>query len=166
MMPKWLQEAYGCRGIKEVKGSKHNPLIVKMWASIQQRIFDDEAPWCAAFVGHCLEISGIRSSRKANARSYMQWGNECPPALGAIAVFWRGNPKGWQGHVGFICGRDNYGNLLILGGNQGDEVNFRPFPQSRLLGCRWPSKQKPPAKVGYVNLPLYNTDGKVSQNEQ
>lgn len=43
------------------------------------------------------------------------------------------------GHVGFLV--EARGNkVLILGGNQGDEVSVAAFPRSRLLGCRWPAE--------------------------
>jgi hypothetical protein len=35
-------------------------------------------------------------------------------------------------------GEDAAGNLLILGGNQGDAVNVRAFPRARVLAYRWP----------------------------
>ena len=34
----------------------------------------DEVPWCAAFVGACLERAGIASTRSLMARSYLGWG--------------------------------------------------------------------------------------------
>jgi hypothetical protein len=45
------------------------------------------------------------------------------------------------GHVGFFAGwkeaRQNETNdLLLLGGNQNDEVNLSSFPQSKVLGVR------------------------------
>ncbi len=37
------------------------------------------------------------------------------------------------------------GNLLVLGGNQGDEVNIREFPLTRVTGYRWPLNEPMPA---------------------
>lgn len=152
-------------GQKEITGKVHNNVIVGFWKAIKSLVVkDDETPWCAAFVAHCLYVNGIPHSGKANARSYMNWGIPLDkPRVGAIAVFWRGSPKGWQGHVGFVAGRDAAGNLMILGGNQGNEVNIRPFTQARLLGYRWPKDI--PYETDPEPLPLIHSDGRVSTNE-
>lgn len=135
--PAWLTEARKLIGVREIPGVNHHPLIVQMWRSIKRSgIKDDETPWCAAFVGHCLERVGIVSSRFESARSYMQWGQALHrPALGCVVVLARNG----GGHVGFLTGVSMDGDLLILGGNQGNEVNIRKFPRARLLGYRWPT---------------------------
>jgi len=120
----WMDAARRYIGAKEVKGARHNPDIVAMWRATGLPYNDDETPWCAAFVGACLEQAGIPSTRKANARSYLDWGIPINrPAVGAVVVYWRGDRNGWSGHVGFVEGVDERGNILTLGGNQGDAVN-------------------------------------------
>jgi hypothetical protein len=48
----------------EIKGPRHNPLILQFWKGIKRGgIKDDETPWCAAFVGAMLERAGIKSTR-------------------------------------------------------------------------------------------------------
>ncbi len=137
-IPSWLAAARRNIGQAEVPGSKHNPLILRWWKAIRAPFVDDETPWCAAFVGGLLEEQGIQSSRAASARSYLQWGQPLVmPALGAVAVFAR-PPSPWTGHVGFVNGVTPEGNLLILGGNQGNRVRVDPFSEDRLLGLRWP----------------------------
>ena len=137
MEPKWLQEARKLIGLRETKGPKHTPEILQMWRDIKRGgIKDDETPWCAAFVGAMLERSGIRSSRFESARSYLAWGDQLvEPIVGCVVVFSREG----GGHVGFCVGQDSASNLLILGGNQSDEVNIRAFPRTRVTGYRWPS---------------------------
>ena len=135
--PKWLQLARGQIGLREVKGGQHAPEIVQFWKDIKRSgIKDDETPWCAAFVGAMLERAGIRSSRFESAKSYLEWGVAiAEPCLGCIVVFTRDG----GGHVGFVVGTDKAGNLLVLGGNQGDAVNIKTFPRSRVSGYRMPS---------------------------
>lgn len=162
----WLDIARKYLGTREIKGPKHNPLILRWWAAIRAPFTDDETPWCAAFVGGVLEECGIRSSRSASARSYMKWGRSVPgPLLGAIVVFWRGSPDGWSGHVGFIAGQDQHGNLMVLGGNQGDEVNIKPFSKDRVLGYRWPSEFPVTGTMVAATLPIIGSNGKLSTNE-
>lgn len=134
---KWITEARKLIGLREIKGSQHAPEILQMWRDIKRGgIKDDETPWCAAFVGAMLERAGIRSSRFESAKSYLQWGETlAEPCLGCVVVFSRDG----GGHVGFVVGKDKAGNLLVLGGNQGDEVSVKAFPLSRVTGYRWPS---------------------------
>lgn len=133
----WLIEARKHIGLRETKGSQHAPEIVQFWKDIKRGgIKDDETPWCAAFVGAMLERSGIKSSRFESAKSYLQWGDLLTqPVVGCVVVFTRDG----GGHVGFVVGQDAQGHLLVLGGNQGDAVNVRSFPRSRVSGYRWPT---------------------------
>lgn len=134
--PAWILEARRHIGVREIPGAKHEPLIVQMWKAIKRGgIKDDETPWCAAFVGFCLENVGIVSSRFESAKSYLTWGQKLDgPAPGCIVVFTRDG----GGHVGFLEGLTIDGRLLVLGGNQGNEVNIRAFPEDRVSGYRWP----------------------------
>ncbi|AMS41146.1 TIGR02594 family protein [Aminobacter aminovorans] len=159
---RWLERARAYIGVREFPGPKHNNIIVRWWEAIRAPFRDDETPWCAAFVGAVLEESGIRSTRLASARSYLKFGSKLPEAcMGCIVVFWRGSPSGWSGHVGFVVGKDKAGNLMVLGGNQGDEVNIKPFGRNRVLGYRWPDDSVTPSS----KLPVLRSDGKPSQNE-
>lgn len=135
--PVWLSAARRYIGLREKKGAEHSPEIVQFWKDIKRGgIKDDETPWCAAFVGAMLERSGVKSSRFESARSYLQWGQSLTrPTLGCIVVFSREG----GGHVGFAVGTDSAGNLLVLGGNQGDAVNVKAFPVSRVTGYRYPA---------------------------
>lgn len=134
--PIWLSEARKHIGQTEIKGAKHNPLILLWWKLIKRGgIKDDETPWCAAFVGGMLETVGITSSRFESAKSYLNWGVKlAAPVVGCIVVFTRDG----GGHVGFVTGADGKGNLLVLGGNQSDAVNIRAFARDRVAGYRWP----------------------------
>lgn len=115
--PVWLKTGLKYLGECEIKGMAHNPHILNWWSKIRAPFTDDETPWCAAFVGGILEAEGIRSTRSAAARSYTKFGFELSgPAVGAVVVFWRGKPDGWAGHVGFVVGKDQDGNIMVLGG--------------------------------------------------
>jgi len=135
--PVWLQNSRKLIGMQELPGTANNPAIVQMWRDIKRGgIKDDATPWCAAFVGAMLERAGIRSTRFESAKSYLQWGVMlAQPVVGCVVVFTRAG----GGHVGFVVGRDSSGNLLVLGGNQGDAVNIKAFPLTRVTGYRWPA---------------------------
>ena len=135
--PIWVTEARKHIGTREIPGSQHHQKILQWWKSIKRGgIRDDETPWCAAYVGGCLEAVGIVSSRFESARSYLQWGKPiAPPVVGAVAVLGR---AGGGGHVGFVVGQDAQGRVILLGGNQGNAVNEAAFDSSRVIGYRWP----------------------------
>lgn len=96
-----------------------------------------ENAWCAGFVNAVLKKSGIQGTGQLNARSFLEWGRAVTdPQDGDVVVLWRGSKSSWQGHVGFYKGTDKDGNILILGGNQGNEVSIESFPRSRVLAFR------------------------------
>jgi uncharacterized protein (TIGR02594 family) len=141
--PRWITAARAQLGQAEIHGRKHNPRILKWWIAIRAPFTDDETPWCAGFVGGQLESVGIKSSRSAAARSYLKWGKKLTAAaVGCIVVFSRGPVNG---HVGFVVGQDSRGNLMVLGGNQGDAVNIKAFSTGNVLGYRWPAGESGPA---------------------
>jgi uncharacterized protein (TIGR02594 family) len=93
--------------------------------------------WCAAFVNASLGHAGIKGTGSNMARSFLNFGSPTTaPKPGDIAVFQRGGPNAATGHVGFYQGRDANGNILVLGGNQGNQVSVAPYPAASLLGYR------------------------------
>lgn len=130
----WIVAARTHLGEREIKGYRHNPVIVNFWKLAKLAgIKNDEVPWCAGFVGAMLETCGIRSARSDSSRAYLDWGERIDaPEYGCVVVFRR--PGG--GHVGFCVGVDQTGRLLILGGNQGDAVSILPFDRARVTGFR------------------------------
>jgi uncharacterized protein (TIGR02594 family) len=125
-------------GTTEGPGPADNPIIMEMYASVgHDWVEHDSVAWCAAFIGHCLERAGIRSTRKLTARSYLDWGVPVEVAdaePGDIGVIPRGSSS-WQGHVFFIDRIDGQW-VWGLGGNQDDAVNVKRYPVSKLLGVR------------------------------
>jgi len=162
----WIKLAKKYIGTKEVEGKDHNnPDIVRWWKLNELKYKTDETAWCANFVGGVLEELGHHSTHSLRARSYLDYGEKIDkPAYGCIVVFWRESPTSDHGHVGFVVGQTKKGNLMVLGGNQGNQVSIIPFALNRVLGYRWPIKGKKPLKSRY-NLPVMDSDEVVSQNE-
>lgn len=130
----WIVAARLQIGVREVKGFRHNPVIVGFWKLARlSGIKNDEVPWCAGFVGAMLESCSIRSARSDSSRAYLKWGERIEaPEYGCVVVFTRSG----GGHVGFCVGLDARGRLLILGGNQNDAVSIAPFERARVAGYR------------------------------
>lgn len=137
VQPTWMAVAWAELGQKEVAGRRHNPRITAFIDELgHAAVAKDETPWCAAFVGACLERAGIASTRSLLARSYRDWGAATDERLGCVAVLSRGNDPS-QGHVGFLVGAMG-DQIWLLGGNQADAVSVQSFSRSRLLAFRWP----------------------------
>lgn len=173
---KWVAEARKYIGTKEIKGVKHNPVILELWklafdatGQATPAVFkNDETAWCGGFVGGVFAKSGLAYHIPKSfpmARSWAKAGTKLDkPAYGCVVVFWRGSPKSASGHVGFVVGRDKASNLMVLGGNQADAVNIKPFGKNRVIAYRWCGTQPNPAPHRY-KLPVLASDGRVSTNE-
>lgn len=164
--PAWLTVARKYHGLTEIRGPHHNEHILRWWKELRQPFSDDETPWCGAYVGGVLAEAGMRDalvSGPASARSWLKMPVKLnDAAYGCVVIFWRGSRDGWKGHVGFVVGRDARGNLMVLGGNQGNMVSIKPFDRGRVLGYRWPGIWPYDSRF---ELPLLNSDGRVSTNE-
>lgn len=148
--PKWIAIAKGLCGIKEITGPKHNPEIVQFWKDIKRGgIKDDETPWCAAFVGACLERAGVVSSRFESALSYAKYGTRLAlPVYGCIGV----RTRNGGGHVGFVVGRQANGNILMLGGNQSNQVSITTFEPAGFTAFVYPKGFTPPDALPILTL--------------
>ncbi|SEF33085.1 LysM peptidoglycan-binding domain-containing protein [Variovorax sp. NFACC27] len=101
--------------------------------------------WCAAFANWCLLKAGYpvdnvgfrdRRATLGRAHGFYEMDEEKnirnplfvelgQPIYGAIAIATRKNGHGY--HVGFAYGKEGKGNLILLGGNQEDRIQFSPF---------------------------------------
>jgi len=126
-------------------------------------------PWCGDFVETCLRKTLPHDNYPDNpygARNWSKFGIPCALIPGAIAVFWRGSPNGWKGHVGFVVSANDT-HIMILGGNQKNSVSIAKLDRSRLLECRWPNTfplvRRPTGSASSTHV---DVDIDVSVNEE
>lgn len=154
----WLKLAYKEIGVHEVRNEDK---VHGYWRSAKlsglARYPASKIPWCSGMSCAMMERVGIRSPRTDGAKNWLNWGKALDkPCDGCVVVFTR---KGGA-HVGFVVGQDEKGNLLVLGGNQGNAVNIKSFPRSRVTGYRYPEFFEP-------TYQLTKGDGtELSDNEQ
>lgn len=139
-VPRWLHAARRHIGVLEQPGGEHEDLILRWLATTSLGRWGrsrDETPWCSAFVNAMIEAAGLEGTSSAMARSWLGWGLPCPPRVGAVVVFPRGDPP--SGHVAFV---DGVRGALIeaLGGNQGNSVSVVERRVDEALGFRWPAE--------------------------
>ena len=167
MEPLWLREARKHIGQKEVPGMKSNPWIVGLRARFKSWLTGDDSsvPWCGLFCDYCMTAGGVVPPKNSfRAKAWLDWGTTIAnPVVGAVVIFGREG----GGHVGFVAGKDEAGNLMVLGGNQGDAVKISPFamsgPNCRIVGFRIPKDWNLPYES--MALPRLASDGKLSTNE-
>jgi uncharacterized protein (TIGR02594 family) len=167
--PLWLQAGMSYIGTKEVPGAKDNKIIID-WAKeeggdIAHEYTHDSIPWCALFANMTLTKAGLKGTETLWALDFAgNWPSVklLGPAVGAFAPMLRDG----GGHIGIVVGQDQNSNIMLLGGNQSDAVNIKPFARSRLnKGFWWPKSVPLPKQVGFSSLPIVQSDGRISRNE-
>lgn len=166
----WLSEAKKLLGTYEYQGSADNQAIIA-WpkeigdkypdlASYSRAYNHDSIPWCGLFVALCCTRANVKPQygstdveRYLWAQAWRLYGQDLgrEAAVGAIAVL--------AGHVAFVAGKDQYGNIMLLGGNQSDAVNIKPFKRSSIQYFRWPPGYTIPDLS--LELPIINSDGSL-----
>lgn len=159
--PKWFRVAWKEIGVFEfAKG--HNPRVLEYHMETKLEAKADEISWCSPFVNWCFDKAGITGTRSAAARSWLTWGDAIDkPVPGCVVVFWRESKDSWKGHVALYYGTNKDDDIIVLGGNQGDQVSVHTYHRSQLLGYRWPKKfslKGSIMKVGIVNLLLLTNE--------
>ena len=175
----WISKAWQHIGLTEnTSKTKHNPKILEWLAKMgsfngEHKAWwsEDETAWCGTFVGAILGESKryvipswYRAGDWADSR-YMTKLDK--PAYGAIAIKKR---KGGN-HVFFIVGKNSKGQIMGLGGNQGNKVSIIPFNLSDIYAIYWPSMvsggkpvKSTPSPDRY-NLPIVSATGTFGASE-
>lgn len=141
-IPPWMEEMLRRKGLHENRN--HNELHAWL-KSAGSAVDPAETPWC----GDAVETAILRAlpdaAVPANPMASIKWlkfGRELDePTYGAVLVFWRGSPDGWQGHVGFYVGESD-SHYHVLGGNQSNAITITKLTRDRLRpgGIRWPDE--------------------------
>ena len=144
-----LDVARAYAGVKERAGEADHPLI-QWWLSLCAFGPDahDEVAWCSAFVNGVVHVFDKRVPRSgsAAARSWLRVGTrvdlvDARPGWDVV-IFKRGlgaqpgvDVLAAPGHVAFFVA-NSPGQVMVLGGNQGDAVTQAIFPVERVLAVQ------------------------------
>ncbi|WP_062057088.1 TIGR02594 family protein [Aquimarina longa] len=137
--PPWLEVALAEAKKANYIEEKHSPLssMIKSYhtyANYPQGTHS--TAWCSSFVNWCLNESGNKNIKSAGSQSVL-W-NEGKlfkrieePEFGCIVLFTnyvQSNGKQTSfGHVSFLYGKDKKGDLICLGGNQGNRIKYSRY---------------------------------------
>lgn len=134
-------------GVSEIPGEENNPRILHYAKKAGLTwVKNEETSWCGIFMAFCFsEIPETMRPKKypthdaAKARSWLDYGSPVDVLenanKGDILVFWRGSIDSWKGHVGIYL-EHSENMILVLGGNQSNQVNKTWFDREKLLGIR------------------------------
>lgn len=147
----------GCR--EDPPGSNNGPAVRRYFAG---STVAPPAAWCAAFLRWCLREAALRSGARqpipgsvgakrwavqlaAVGRWYTAEELRADPSRlrpGMVAVWHRGPPGSWQGHVGVVAEAPGTGTFVAIEGNSGahgDRVAEMPHTlvEAGLLGAGW-----------------------------
>lgn len=133
-------------GVEEVEGKVSNPTILAMLTLDFRWPEGDEVPWCSAFANWIAWHLNLPRSKSLMARSWLKVGTavslaEAQPENDVVVLRRGGGNQpdasvlNAPGHVGFFAGQGP-GYVVVLGGNQGNEVSEVRFPASQILGVR------------------------------
>lgn len=139
--PEWLKIAIHEMGVTEIQGPKSEERILQYHACTTLKAMEDEVSWCSSFMNWVMAQSGIKGTNSAAAISWKNWGRAWTPQdglIGGIAVFSRPTPENPNaGHVGLIWWHMGT-SILVLGGNQSNQVKISTYRPKGLLSVRWP----------------------------
>lgn len=135
-------------GVKEFVGIADNPRIVEYHGTTSLRATEDEIPWCSSFVNWVMVKAGYPGTKSAAARSWLKYGQRITePVPGCIVVMTRNG----GGHVGFYESTQ-HGHIRVLGGNQDDAVNVKPFRPNRIIAYVLPAELTEKDQTTYDQL--------------
>ena len=100
-------------------------------------------PWCAGFINFVLEKAGYYTTNSLSAASYHNYGMRVnQPQPGDIVLLRRTGGSGR--HVAFFYGYHEENGIqyvMLLGGNQDNEVNITSYPANLVVDIRRPIKR-------------------------
>lgn len=167
ILPKMIEEGIKLLGIKEIKGDKSNPEILKFAEEIGvAHIYkNDDVSWCAVSHNAIAKRAGKKISYKdpydyLRALSFRKNGIEVnvddwdivsigDAMFSDTLIFKR--PGG--GHIGMYIGESGT-HYYVMGGNQNNEYSFTRIAKERLVAVRRPvykSGMPPSVKKYYLS---------------
>jgi uncharacterized protein (TIGR02594 family) len=161
----WMTEAARLLNTREVPGADSNSVILDMAERLGIAYASDATPWCGLFLAHVIAATLPGEALPASplwARAWRAFGEPVTPGFGSVMVFYRGDPGGSQGHVGFYAGENGVA-YRVLGGNQSDTVSYAWIEKKRLLASRWPKSAR--SLNAQSHIVMFDSVGELSVHE-
>jgi uncharacterized protein (TIGR02594 family) len=134
-------------GQSESWGNNDSAFIQKLWKTLTPNWqWLKGQPWCGGFVGDVLKEAGLPVIKDFyRAKAWADYGMPlAAPETGCIAVLSRVG----GGHVAFVYGKTAHGEVILLGGNQGNKVSLMTVNPSDVFCYRAvPNQQFEPMRI-------------------
>lgn len=131
-------------GVHERLGDELNPIVRAYFAHTKfpAKLVNLKTMWCGAFVSAKLEAAKVKSPRSARADHFATFGEavalEDAEPGDVVVLDPISEDSGASGHVAFFAGwnSNRFGDPLLLGGNQDNQVKIKAFPRRRVVAVR------------------------------
>ena len=124
-------------GVKEVAGPGDHPRIVEYHGATRAGRAPDRVAWCSSLLCWVFEQANIDHTGSKSSQSWLRWGVHSPIGMGAVGII-RNPIRRNRGHCGIVVGYDKRWRVILLGGNQRDQVSLRAYPYRKFVGFRMP----------------------------
>lgn len=155
----WMIEAKRHLGMHEIK---HN-FILKDWLKeLKCEWLGNNPAWCGIYIAKVYKTCGMNYPKEFyRAASFRTFGTQLArPAYGCLAIKTR---KGGN-HVCFVVGKTKAGKLIVIGGNQSDQVCYATYNVNDFDTFVWCGKTSKPAAHRY-DLEVLNLNSKTAVTE-
>lgn len=169
-LPKLLTAALQYLGLRETPGAANNPIIMDMAKGLGvDKIYTSDSlqAWCAVFINHLIRITGkplqipkdlydllraLKTAKNFDLIPKSEW------LMGDVILLSRSG----GGHVFIAIAESSTGNIIGIGGNQGNMVGFAEFDFDRVVEVRRYYATGIPESAKRYKL---NSSGQLSTNE-
>jgi uncharacterized protein (TIGR02594 family) len=102
----------------------------------KKKIEDQEDSWCASFANWCLDQTDYKGAKSAASQSILWKEGKLfkrieEPEFGCIVILTNyvkaDGHQTAKGHITFLYGKDSNGDLICLGGNQGNKIKYSRY---------------------------------------
>lgn len=134
LMPPWMTEMHRRMGLHETRDNAE----LSLWLRIGKYLGNPaKLPWCGDAIETCI-VKTLPDEPVPNnpfwAQAWKDFGRAVEPIVGSIGVIrWSAS----SGHVGIVADATS-SRILLLGGNQSNEINLTWFARSAFIAFRWP----------------------------
>lgn len=136
----WMDWMRGHVGEIQRTGAVPTDFTREIFAHTTFPLTDFTPESCAATVCAALEETGYTSTHRADAVSFVNYGEPCELTKGCVVVFQWG--EGGGHHVDFCDEIVDDDTVRGLGGNQGHELQDTNFLRKYIIATRWPVRSQ------------------------
>jgi uncharacterized protein (TIGR02594 family) len=138
----WMTWMSVHEGEAEIKGPQDNPFIMNLYKYGNYDATHDEVAWCACLANAALKLTGFKGTDRADAKSFMNYGEVCELRYGAVIVLRHADGNH---HVSFYSKSFDQNSVELFGGNQSDALIKKTYNVSgnsnghdEIVAIRWP----------------------------